>query len=74
MCVCVCVCRRTAGGIQKHIGPDCSLDVKYDFSGVNGCIFGVSDLQPGRAAPTSAIQGPSGAFTRRFLQARCFEE
>jgi hypothetical protein len=44
-----------------------------DVTGVNGCIFGVSDLQPGRAAPKSAIHGPSGTFVSQILQARSRE-
>ena len=68
------MCYRTAGWSHEHITEDCELDVIYDVTGVNGCIFGVSDLHPGRAAPTFAIQGPSGTFVWRFLQARCLEE
>ena len=68
------MCHRSAGDIQKYIRSDCNLDLTYDVTSVNGCIFGVSDLQPGCAAPRSAIQGPAGTFTRRFLQARCLEE
>ena len=48
--------------MQKYIRPDCNLHLIYDVTGVNGCIFGVSDLQPGRAGPKSAIQGSSGTF------------
>ena len=68
------MCRRSAEGIQKYIRPNCKLDLTYDVTGVNGCVFGVSDLQPSCAAPRSAIQGPAGTFTWRFLQARCLEE
>jgi len=54
--------------------PDCNLDVLYDITGVTGCIFGMFDLQSGCAAQRSAIQGPSGTFTWRFLQAGCRDE
>jgi len=57
------MCHRSAGAIQKYVMQDCKLHLIYDVTGVNGCIFGVSDLQPGRAAPRSAIQGSSGSFT-----------
>ena len=57
------MCHRSAGAIQKYVRQDCILHLIYDVICVNGCIFGVSDLQPGRAAPKSAIQGPSGTFT-----------
>jgi len=56
------MCHRSTGGIQKYIREDCKLHFICDVICVNGCIFGVSDLQPGRAAPTSAIQGSSGTF------------
>jgi hypothetical protein len=56
------MCHRSEGCIQKHISPDCNLDLIYNVAGVNGCIFGVSDLQSGCAAPKSTIQGPSGTF------------
>ena len=65
------MCRRSVGCSQEHIMSDCNIDVVYDVTGANGCIFGVSDLQPGSAAPTAAIQGPSGTVTWRFLPARC---
>ena len=69
------MCHTSAGWrSQEHIRSDCNLDVIYDVTGVTGCIFGVSDLQPGGAAQRSAFQGPSGTFTWRFLQARCREE
>jgi hypothetical protein len=54
------MCYRAAGIIQKQISSDYTFDLISDVSGVNGCIFGFSDLQPGCATPTSAIQGPSG--------------
>jgi len=57
------MCHRSAAAIQKHIRPDCNLHLIHDVTCVNGCIFGVSDLQPGRAARKSAIQGPSGTLT-----------
>jgi len=56
------MCYRYAGSIKKHIRPNCNVDIIYDDTGVNGCIFGVFNLQPGCAAPTPAIQGPSGTF------------
>ena len=56
------MCRRSAGDIQKHIGSNCNLDIIYDVTGVNSCVFGVFHLQSGCAAPRSAIQGPSGTF------------
>jgi hypothetical protein len=56
------MCYRSAGIIQKQISTDYTFDLKYDITGVNGCIFGFSDLQPGCATPTSAIQEPSGTF------------
>jgi hypothetical protein len=56
------MCYRSAGIIQKQISTDYTFDLTYDITGVNGCIFGFSDLQPGCATPTSAIQGPSGTF------------
>jgi len=56
------MCYRSAGSIKKHIWTNCKLDIISDVTGVNGCIFGVFNFQPGCAAPTSAIQGPSGAF------------
>jgi hypothetical protein len=56
------MCHRSAGGIQKHISPDCNVDLIYNDTGVNGFIFSVSDLQPGCAKPESTIQGPSGTF------------
>ena len=56
------VCYRSAGCIQKNVWQTFNLDIVYDVTGVNGCIFSVFNLQPGCAAPTSAIQGPSGAF------------
>jgi len=56
------MCHRSAGGIQKHIRPDCYLDIIHDVTGVDGCIFSVYNLQPGCATPGSAIQGPSGTF------------
>jgi len=56
------VCYRSAGDIQKQIWQNCKLDIIYDVTGGNGCIFGVFNLQPGCATPTSAIQGPSGTF------------
>ena len=65
---------RSAGSIQKHIWPNCNDDITFDDTGFNGCIFGVLNLQPGCATPRSAIQGPSGTFVWRFLQARCREE
>ena len=68
------MCHRSAGDNQKYIRQVCNLHLIYDVAGVNGCIFRVSDLQPGSAAPTSAIQGPSRTFTWRFLQTRHFGE
>jgi len=68
------MCYRSAGSIQKHIWPNCNDDFTFDDTGFNGCIFGVLNLQPGCATPRSAIQGPSGTFVWRFLQARCREE
>jgi len=56
------MCYRSAGCIKKHIWPNCNLDITFDVTGFNGCLFGVLNLQSGCAAPTSAIQGPSGAF------------
>ena len=64
------ICLRSAGWIQERIRQDCKHDVMFDVTGVTGCIFGFSDLQPGGAAPKSAIQRPSGTLTWRFLQAR----
>ena len=68
------MCYRAAGSIQKHIWPNCNDDIIFDVTGFNGCIFGVLNLQPGCAAPTSAIQGPSGTLVWRFLQAWFREE
>jgi len=67
------MCHRSAGCSQEHSRQDSKFDLMFDVTGVNGCIFGVSDLQPGRAAPKSAIQGPSGTFVSQFLQARSRE-
>ena len=63
--------RRSAGSLQEHVRPNSNLDVVSDVTGVNVCIFGVFDLQPGRAAPKSALQGPSGTFAGWFLPSRC---
>ena len=61
---------RSAGWNQQNIRSDCHFYFIYDVTGVTGCILGFSDLQPGRAVPRSAFQGPSGTFTWWFLQAR----
>jgi len=48
------------GMSQQHNRPDCDLHIIRDVTGNNGCILGVPDFQPRRAAPKSARQGPSG--------------
>jgi hypothetical protein len=53
---------RSAGRSQEHVRPDCNVDLICDVNGVNGGIFGVPDIKPGCATPTSALQGPSGTF------------
>jgi hypothetical protein len=65
------MCRRSAGSLQGHVRPNSNLDVVSDVTGVNVCIFGVFELQPGRAAPKSALQGPSGTFVWWFLPSWC---
>ena len=67
------VCYRSAGWSQDHIRTDCKLYGIYDVTCVTGCIFGLSDVQPGILWRRSAIQEPSGFVTRRFLQARSLE-
>ena len=64
---------RSDGPSEDHIRPDCKSFGIYDVSCATGCIFGLSDVQPGCAAPTPPIQGPWGTVTRRFLQARSLE-
>jgi len=54
---------RPAGLSQERIRSDRDLDVIYDVTGDTGWILGVPDLQPGSAAPTYALQGPSGTST-----------
>jgi hypothetical protein len=68
------MCHRSAEWSQKHIRTDCYFYILYDVTGVTGFILGVFDLQPGCAAPRSAIQGPAGTFIWRFLQAGCRKE
>ena len=54
------MCHMSAGCIQEHIRPECNVDLIYDVTGVNGCIFGCSDLQPGCAAPISSNRDLQG--------------
>ena len=52
------MCCRSARSPQEHIKSDRDFYVIHDVTGVTGWILGVPDLQPGRGAPTSALQGP----------------
>ena len=56
------MCCRFARSTQEHFSSDRDVDVIYDVTGVTGWILGVPDLQPGRGAKTSALQGSSGTF------------
>jgi hypothetical protein len=62
---------RSAGCSQERIRSDRDLYVIYDVIGNTGWILGVPDIQSGRRAPKSSIQGPSGSFIWRILQAGC---
>jgi hypothetical protein len=65
------MCCRSVWLSQELIRSDRDLDVIYDVTGFTGWILGVPDFQPGGGAQTSTLQGPSGTFTWRFLQAGC---
>ena len=62
------VCHRSAGWSQDHVRSDCKPHVIYDVTSCTGCLFGVSDVQPGCAAAWTAIQGPSGTSEWRIIQ------
>ena len=65
---------RSDGPREDHVRPECKFFGIYDVICVTGCIFGLSDIQPGCASPRPPIQGPWGTVTRRFVQARSLEE